>query len=129
MAPEKLRMRISELHEVNPMLGFRGCRLAVRYPEITEMQARAIFEAAIEAGRRTGKPVTPEVMIPLVAWRSEFDILAAVIRKTAAAVEAEKKTKIDYQIGTMIELPRAALRAEEIAGGDDGSRILLVRHQ
>jgi pyruvate,orthophosphate dikinase len=78
---EKLKARISELHEFNPMLGFRGCRLAVRFPEITEMQARAIFEAAIEAAKRTGQPVIPEVMIPLVAWRREFDILAEVIRK------------------------------------------------
>jgi pyruvate,orthophosphate dikinase len=119
--PEKLRARITELSEVNPMLGFRGCRLAVRYPEITEMQARAIFEAAIEAGQRTGKPVTPEVMIPLVAWRREFDVLAAVIRRTAAAVEAEKGTRLTYQLGTMIELPRAALRAEEIAAGETGA--------
>jgi pyruvate,orthophosphate dikinase len=118
---DKLKARIAELHEVNPMLGFRGCRLAIRFPEITEMQARAIFEAAIEAGRRTGKPVIPEVMIPLVAWRREFDLLAAVIRKTAAAVEAEKGAALAYQIGTMIELPRAALRAEEIAAGKDGA--------
>jgi pyruvate,orthophosphate dikinase len=103
------------------MLGFRGCRLAVRYPEITEMQARAIFEAAIEAARRTGKPVTPEVMIPLVAWRREFDLLARVIRTTAAAVERETGLSLDYQIGTMIELPRAALRAQEIAGGEGGA--------
>jgi pyruvate,orthophosphate dikinase len=118
---DKLKARIAELHEVNPMLGFRGCRLAIRFPEITEMQARAIFEAAIEAGRRTGKPVIPEVMIPLVAWRREFDLLAAVIRRAAAAVEAEKSAPIAYQIGTMIELPRAALRAEEIASGKDGA--------
>jgi pyruvate,orthophosphate dikinase len=118
---EKLKTRIAELHEFNPMLGFRGCRLAVRYPEITEMQARAIFEAAIEAAKRTGKAVMPEVMIPLVAWRREFDLLAEVIRKTAAAVEAETGGKLVYQIGTMIELPRAALRAEEIAEGEKGA--------
>jgi pyruvate, orthophosphate dikinase len=118
---EKLKTRIAELHEFNPMLGFRGCRLAVRFPEITEMQARAIFEAAVEAAKRTGKPVIPEVMIPLVAWRREFDLLAEVIRKTAAAVEAETGGKLDYQIGTMIELPRAALRADEIAGGEAGA--------
>ncbi|MEZ5818808.1 MAG: pyruvate, phosphate dikinase [Hyphomicrobiaceae bacterium] len=117
----KLRGRINELQEFNPMLGFRGCRLAVRYPEITEMQARAIFEAAVEAARKTGKPVIPEVMIPLVAWRREFDLLAKVIRETAAAVEKETGSKLDYQIGTMIELPRAALRAEEIARGDEGA--------
>ena len=82
----KLQGRVSELHEFNPMLGFRGCRLAIRYPEITEMQARAIFEAAVNAGRKTGKPVMPEVMIPLIAYRGEFDILREVIVKTAEAV-------------------------------------------
>jgi pyruvate,orthophosphate dikinase len=112
---------VSELHEVNPMLGFRGCRLGLRYPEITEMQARALFEAAVEAAKRTGKPVTPEVMIPLVAYRAEFDRLAAVIRNTAAAVEKETGTKLDYQIGTMIELPRAALKAADIAAGPNGA--------
>ena len=118
---EKLKTRIAELHEFNPMLGFRGCRLAVRYPEITEMQARAIFEAAIEAAKRTGKAVMPEVMIPLVAWRREFDLLAEVIRKTAAAVETDTGGRLAYQIGTMIELPRAALRADEIAKGEKGA--------
>jgi pyruvate,orthophosphate dikinase len=118
---QKLKNRVSELHEFNPMLGFRGCRLAIRYPEITEMQARAIFEAAINAGRKTGKAVVPEVMIPLIAWRREFDLLADVIRATAAAVEKETGAKLDYQIGTMIELPRAALKADEIATGDTGA--------
>ncbi len=117
----RLRERLAELHEVNPMLGFRGCRLAIRYPEITEMQARAIFEAAVEVKREAGKAVTAEVMIPLVAYRKEFDILAAVIRKAAAAVEAESGEKLDYQIGTMIELPRACLKGAEIASGDDGA--------
>ncbi len=118
---EKLRGRIAELGEVNPMLGFRGCRLAIRYPEITEMQARAIFEASLLAAKATGKPVSAEVMIPLVAYRSEFDLLADVIRKTAAAVEKEQGASLDYTIGTMIELPRAALKADEIAGGDSGA--------
>ena len=117
----KVKARVSELHEFNPMLGFRGCRLGLRYPEITEMQARALFEAAAAAARRTGKPVTPEVMIPLVAYRAEFDGLAAVIRATASAVEKETGTRLDYQIGTMIELPRAALKAADIAGGDKGA--------
>ncbi len=81
---DKLKARIAELHEFNPMLGFRGCRLAIRYPEITEMQARAIFEAAINAAKKTGKPVVPEVMVPLIAYRREFDILRDVIRKAAA---------------------------------------------
>jgi pyruvate, orthophosphate dikinase len=117
----KLTERVKELHEFNPMLGFRGCRLAIRYPEITEMQARALFEAAVAAAKSTGKPVVPEVMIPLVAYRREFDILAEVIRKTARAVEAETGATLSYQIGTMIELPRAALKAAEIAQGAAGA--------
>jgi pyruvate, orthophosphate dikinase len=118
---EKLRGRVTELHEFNPMLGFRGCRLAIRYPEITEMQARAIFEAAVNAERKTGRAVVPEVMIPLIAWRREFDLLADVIRSAAAAVEKDTGAKLNYQIGTMIELPRAALKADEIAAGDTGA--------
>jgi pyruvate,orthophosphate dikinase len=120
--PSKLKARVSELAEFNPMLGFRGCRLAIRYPEIAEMQARAIFEAAINAGRRTGRPVIPEVMIPLVAYRAEFDLVRAVIVRTAGAVEAETGATLDYQIGTMIELPRAALKAGEIAAGERGAQ-------
>ncbi|MFO1172963.1 MAG: pyruvate, phosphate dikinase [Hyphomicrobiaceae bacterium] len=112
---DKLKARVDELSEYNPMLGFRGCRLGLVYPEITEMQARAIFEAAIEAGAKTGKPVTPEVMVPLVGFASELARLKAVIERTAAAVEKEKGVKLTYQIGTMIELPRAALKAAEIA--------------
>ena len=118
----KLQGRVSELHEFNPMLGFRGCRLAIRYPEITEMQARAIFEAAVNAGRKTGKPVIPEVMVPLIAYRGEFDILREVIVKTADAVARETGSRLDYQIGTMIELPRAALKADEIALGETGAQ-------
>ena len=121
ITPEKLKARITELHEFNPMLGFRGCRLAIRYPEITEMQARAIFEAAIAAARKTGKAVTPEVMIPLVAYRAEFDLLARVIRDTARTVEEETGATLTYLIGTMIELPRAALKASEIAAGEGGA--------
>ena len=121
ISPATLKARVTELHEFNPMLGFRGCRLAIRYPEITEMQARAIFEAAVAASKRTGKSVTPEVMIPLVAYRTEYDLLARVIRETARAVEAESGTKLSYLIGTMIELPRAALKAAEIASGEDGA--------
>jgi pyruvate,orthophosphate dikinase len=117
----KLKARVSELHEFNPMLGFRGCRLAIRYPEIPEMQARAIFEAAINAGRKAGRPVMPEIMLPLVAWRREFDLLAQVIRATAAAVEQETGARLTYQLGTMVELPRAALKADEIAAGDSGA--------
>jgi pyruvate,orthophosphate dikinase len=113
--PKKLADRAKELAEFNPMLGFRGCRLAVVYPEIAEMQARAIFEAAVEAGKRTGEPVVPEVMVPLVATKAELDLVKARIDAMAKAVMGEADIKIKYQVGTMIELPRAALRAGEIA--------------
>jgi pyruvate,orthophosphate dikinase len=118
---ERLRERIAELHEVNPMLGFRGCRLAMRFPEITEMQARAIFEASIAAGKESGAQVAAEIMIPLVAYRREFDELANVIRRTAAAVESETGATLAYQIGTMVELPRACLKGDEIAAGGEGA--------
>jgi pyruvate,orthophosphate dikinase len=111
----KLADRARELHEFNPMLGFRGCRLALVYPEIAEMQARAIFEAAGEAAKRTGKPVVPEVMVPLIATKAELDLVKARIDAIAEAVASERGTKVDYQVGTMIELPRASLRAGEIA--------------
>jgi pyruvate,orthophosphate dikinase len=113
--PKKLADRARELHEFNPMLGFRGCRLAIAFPEIAEMQARAIFEAAVEAGKRTGKPVVPEVMVPLIATRAEFDLVKTAIDAAARAVADETGAKVDYQVGTMIELPRAALKADEIA--------------
>jgi pyruvate,orthophosphate dikinase len=113
--PKKLANRARELEEFNPMLGFRGCRLALAYPEIAEMQARAIFEAAVEAGKRTGKPVVPEVMVPLIATKAELDIVKARIDAMAEAVARETDSKVSYQVGTMIELPRAALRAAEIA--------------
>jgi pyruvate,orthophosphate dikinase len=113
--PGKLADRARELHEFNPMLGFRGCRLAVAYPEIAEMQARAIFEAAVVAAKRTGKPVVPEVMVPLIATKGEFDLVKARIDAMAEAVAIETETKVNYQVGTMIELPRASLRAAEIA--------------
>jgi pyruvate,orthophosphate dikinase len=112
---EKLRSRASELSEFNPMLGFRGCRLAVAYPEIAEMQARAIFEAAAEAARSTGQAVTPEVMVPLVATKMELDLVKARIVAMAEAVMKETGAAFSYQVGTMIELPRAAIRAGEIA--------------
>jgi pyruvate, orthophosphate dikinase len=111
----KIRHRLAQLDEFNPMLGHRGCRLAITYPEIAEMQARAIFEAAVEAAEKTGKPVEPEVMIPLVAVRKEFDMLKARIDKVARDVFREKGASVAYQVGTMIELPRACLRAGEIA--------------
>jgi len=112
---KKLADRARELHEFNPMLGFRGCRLAIAFPEIAEMQARAIFEAAVEAGKRTGKPVVPEVMVPLIATRAEFDLVKNAIDEAARAVKTETGSEIEYQVGTMIELPRAALKADEIA--------------
>jgi pyruvate, orthophosphate dikinase len=112
---KKLAHRARELNEFNPMLGFRGCRLAIAYPEIAEMQARAIFEAAIVVEKRTGKPVIPEVMVPLIATKAEFDLVKARIDATADSVAGERGKKIAYQVGTMIELPRAALKASEIA--------------
>jgi pyruvate,orthophosphate dikinase len=113
--PQKLANRARELAEFNPMLGFRGCRIAIAYPEIAEMQARAIFEAAVEAGKRTGAPVVPEVMVPLIATRAEFDIVKKHIDAMAQAVMKETGSKVEYQVGTMIELPRAVLMAKEIA--------------
>ncbi|MBY0299465.1 MAG: pyruvate, phosphate dikinase [Methylobacterium sp.] len=115
LSADKLRRRMTELHETNPMLGFRGCRLAILFPEIAEMQARAIFEAAVEAGKRTGEPVIPEVMVPLVFTKAEFDLVKARIDAMAKAVSQETGTQVEYQVGTMIELPRAALRAGDIA--------------
>ena len=113
--PKKLADRARELHEFNPMLGFRGCRIAIAYPEIAEMQARAIFEAAAEAGKRTGKRVKPEVMVPLIATKAELDLVKKRIDAMAEAVSKETGTKLDYDVGTMIELPRACLMAGEIA--------------
>jgi pyruvate, orthophosphate dikinase len=111
----KLADRARELHEFNPMLGFRGCRLAIAYPEIAEMQARAIFEAAVAVARSTGTPVAPEIMVPLIATKAELDLVKERIDATAEAVATETRSKVDYQVGTMIELPRAALKAHEIA--------------
>ena len=113
--PRKLADRARELHEFNPMLGFRGCRLAIAYPEIAEMQARAIFEAAVEAARKTGEPVRPEVMVPLIATKAELDLVKARIDAMAEAVEKEQNARLNYDVGTMIELPRASLMAGEIA--------------
>jgi pyruvate, orthophosphate dikinase len=109
-----LLTRVEQLHEFNPMLGHRGCRLGITYPEITEMQARAIFEAAVEVSKK-GVKVLPEVMIPLVATVREMANQAAIVRRVADEVFKEKGTKIEYMVGTMIELPRAALVADEIA--------------
>jgi pyruvate,orthophosphate dikinase len=121
IAPDKLKARISELSEFNPMLGFRGCRLGVRYPEIPEMQVRAACEAAVAVGKSSKAVVKLEIMVPLVAYRREFEILREVILKTARTVEKESGAKLDLSVGVMIELPRAALRAGEIAEGDAGA--------
>ncbi|GAA2851851.1 pyruvate phosphate dikinase [Aminobacter aminovorans] len=115
VSADKLRQRTEALHEFNPMLGHRGCRLAVSYPEIAEMQARAIFEAAIEAGKKTGSPVVPEIMVPLVGLMKELDYVKARIDQVAQSVMQETGVNIDYLVGTMIELPRAAIRAHVIA--------------
>ncbi|MET0219570.1 MAG: putative PEP-binding protein, partial [Tardiphaga sp.] len=113
--PRKLADRARELSEFNPMLGFRGVRLAIAYPEIAEMQARALFEAAIEAGKRTGETVGLEVMVPLIGTKMEFDLIKARIDATAASVLKETGGSLTYQVGTMIELPRAVLMAGQIA--------------
>ena len=114
MTVKKLKARIDSLHELNPMLGHRGCRLGIAYPEITEMQARAIFEAAAELTKK-GIKVYPEVMVPLVGSAAEYNHQEAIIRRMAAEVMREKRVKLNYLVGTMIEIPRAALTADEIA--------------
>ncbi len=111
---EKIMHRVHELHEFNPMLGFRGCRLGIKYPEITAMQARAVLEAAADA-TKAGFKAKPEIMIPLVGFKKELDLQTALVHEVAAAVQAEKKVKISYTVGTMIEIPRGALTADEIA--------------
>ncbi len=110
-----MQRRINELREFNPMLGHRGCRLAISHPEITEMQARAILEAAGSVTEKTGQDIEPEIMIPLVATKGEFDFLAERIRKVAEDIKRQSGKVVKYTIGTMIELPRACLRAEDIA--------------
>jgi pyruvate, orthophosphate dikinase len=112
--PEKIAQRVKDLHEFNPMLGHRGCRLGIAYPEITEMQARAIFEAAADVAKKKIK-VKPEVMIPLVGFKKELDLQVEIVHRVAKEVMAEKKVKFDYLVGTMIEVPRGALTADEIA--------------
>jgi pyruvate,orthophosphate dikinase len=113
--PAKLRARAIALHESNPMLGHRGVRLGITYPEIYEMQARAIFEAALNIEEAGGKPVQLEIMVPLVAWKAELDRMKERIDAVAAEVKKERGKAPEYLVGTMIELPRAALQAEEIA--------------
>src|SRR5262249_48938751 len=110
-----LLARSRELHETNPMLGFRGCRLAIVYPEIYEMQARAVFEAACDVAEEKGAAPVPEIMIPFVIAKRELDLIKARVDAVAQEVFAARKRKLDYAVGTMIELPRAALLAGEIA--------------
>ncbi|MCD8535682.1 MAG: pyruvate, phosphate dikinase [Verrucomicrobia bacterium] len=112
---EQIKKRIDELHEFNPMLGHRGCRLGNVYPEITEMQARAIFEAAAEVQKKDKIKVKPEVMVPLVGFAKELELQVEIIHRVAREVAAEEKVKFNYMVGTMLEIPRAALVADEIA--------------
>jgi pyruvate,orthophosphate dikinase len=114
ISADKIAKRVHDLHEFNPMLGHRGCRLGISYPEISEMQARAIFEAAAEVQKK-GIKVRPEVMIPLAGFSKELKLQVDLVHRVAAEVAKEKKTKFDYLVGTMIEVPRAALVADEIA--------------
>jgi len=114
VSADKIAQRVKDLHEFNPMLGHRGCRLGVSYPEITEMQARAIFEAAADVAKKKIK-VKPEVMIPLVGFKKELDLQVEIVHRVAKEVMAEKKVKFDYLVGTMIEVPRGAITADEIA--------------
>jgi pyruvate,orthophosphate dikinase len=111
---EHISRRVHELHEFNPMLGHRGCRLGIVYPEISEMQARAIFEAAAEVQRK-GIKVHPEIMIPLVGFPRELKLQIDIVRRVAEAIAQKRKTKFNYLVGTMIEIPRAALVADQIA--------------
>ncbi|MBP5165747.1 MAG: pyruvate, phosphate dikinase, partial [Oscillospiraceae bacterium] len=115
ISAEELRQTVRALHEVNPMMGHRGCRLSVTYPEIAEMQTRAIIEAAVNVSRETGIDITPEIMIPLVCELKELKYVKSIIVRTAEKVLEEKGAKLHYKIGTMIEIPRAALTADEIA--------------
>jgi pyruvate,orthophosphate dikinase len=111
----EVRQRTLTLHETNPMLGHRGCRLGITFPEIYEMQAVAIFEAAIGAVRETGAAVEPEIMVPLIATKREFDILKEMVDRVGGEIMGREGVKVPYSVGTMIELPRAALMAGEIA--------------
>ena len=115
----RLKRRVAGLSEFNPMLGHRGSRLLVSFPEIAEMQARAIFEAAIEAGRKLGTTVVPEIMVPLVTAKAELDLVKERIDGVARAVEKEQGVKLTYSVGTMVELPRACLNAGEIGKSAD----------
>jgi pyruvate,orthophosphate dikinase len=114
VAAERIHSRVEQLHEFNPMLGLRGCRLGIDFPEISEMQARAVFEAAAIV-QKEGIKVRPEVMIPLVGFKKEFDLQLEIVHRVAREVQSERKVKLTYLVGTMIEVPRGALTADEIA--------------
>ena len=115
MTVEHIKNVCDELHEFNPMMGHRGCRLAVTYPEIARMQTRALMEAAIEVNKEDGYDIVPEIMIPLVGEVKELKFVKDIVVETAEEVKKEKKSNMEYHIGTMIEIPRAALLADEIA--------------
>jgi pyruvate,orthophosphate dikinase len=112
--PAEIKQRVDELHEFNPMLGHRGCRLAISYPEIAEMQVRAIFEAAANMQKKKIK-VNPEIMVPLVGFKKELELQVEIVRRVAKEVSKEKGVKLKYLVGTMIEVPRGALTADEVA--------------
>ena len=114
VTPERIHQRVAQLHEFNPMLGFRGCRLGIGHPEISAMQARAVFEAAAIV-QKEGIKVRPEIMIPLVGFKKELDLQIEVVHQAAREVQAEQKVKLQYMVGTMIEVPRGALTADEVA--------------
>ena len=115
LSNQEVQMRINELHEHNPMLGHRGCRLGISFPEIYEMQCKAIFEALIECKNKKIKPIMPEIMIPLVSTEAEIKIMKDLVIRVAGQVQNKNKVKINFLVGTMIELPRAALKAKDIA--------------
>jgi pyruvate,orthophosphate dikinase len=115
LSVKEIESRINELHEHNPMLGHRGCRLGISFPEIYEMQCKAIFEALVECKDKKYKSIIPEIMIPLVSTEAEIKIMKDLVVRVANRVQKDHKVKIDYLVGTMIELPRAALKAKDIA--------------
>ena len=115
LSSKEIKDRIAELHEENPMLGHRGCRLGISFPEIYEMQCEAIFEALVELKKEKTKAAFVEIMIPLVSTDTELKILRALVKRIAKKIELKNKTKLDYIVGTMIELPRAALQAKAIS--------------
>ena len=115
LGAKEIKIRVAELHELNPMLGHRGCRLGISFPEIYEMQCRAIFKALIELKKEKIQSVIPEIMIPLVSTEDELGIMRKLVNRVADQLQKEHKIKINYFVGTMIELPRAAIRAAPIS--------------